>query len=208
MTTPIPVPLAPLPVAPPPPVAPVPLAPPAMPVKPASPVMAPDQVAWQTPRPAVQQPVAQRSPGGFDDIVAVIGSFGLSFPLSGLGAMVGVWAANPVLGATLAVVGGSLLGVLIAGHEVWSGSRPGANPPVRWGMVKGAMIPAGLTLAGAGLGAMLAGPAGGVAVGATIGVGLPWLWILGSVIRARFERIPPPVDGPTHPDNMTPPPAP
>jgi hypothetical protein len=154
----------------------------------------------------------QRSPGGWDDIAGTLASFALSFPLAGVGAIVGAVCGNPVLGASLAVVGGSALGALIAGHEVWGGSRPGANPPVRWAMVRSVLVPTGLTLAGAGVGALLAGPlgaaaAGAVATGAVVGVGLPWLWLVSQLVKARFEPAPPPPDGlPTHPDSLLPPP--
>ncbi|MEB3196320.1 MAG: hypothetical protein VKP62_03865 [Candidatus Sericytochromatia bacterium] len=165
---------------------PQPLAAPAPPAP--LPPMAPDQ--WLAPPlPAQPGPVrVTRGGGGFDDLVAVLASFGLSFPLAGTGALVGVWAANPVLGASLAVIGGSLVGVLIAAEEIWKGSRPGASPPVRWKMVTGALIPAGLTAAGAAIGAAVVGTAGAVATGACIGVGLPFALLLGAIIRARLEN--------------------
>lgn len=181
----------------------------AAPVAPVSPVMAPDQFVRPPLPPASPTPRVQRSPGGWDDLVAVLASFGLSFPLAGVGALAGVFLGNPVLGASLAVAGGSALGVLLAGHELWAGTRPGANPPVRWKMVLGSLIPAGLTLAGAGVGALVAGAgsaavAGAVATGAVIGVSLPWLLLVGNIIRTRLQPVPPPVEQPTHPDNLVP----
>lgn len=176
---------------------PAPLAPPApLMSAPVAPVMARDHFTWQAPKPVAPLPQAQRNRGGWDDLGAMIVNYAFSFPLAGVGALIGVGLGNPVLGASLAVAGGSAIGLLVTGSELWFGTRPDANPPVRGSLITASLIPAGLTLAGAGVGALVAGSAAAVATGAVVAVGLPWVLLAGHLAWQRWKRSDPPAPPP------------
>jgi hypothetical protein len=125
--------------------------------------------------------------GGWEDLVAPIVTAAMGLPLAGAGALIGTMLGGPVAGAWAAAVGGSLVGVVVAGQEIWGGTRPGATIPVRWKMVGLALAPVGLNAVGAGIGYAVAGTASAVMAGTLLAAAIPFTLLWGTVLVNRWR---------------------